>query len=75
MTSDPEVDEELILVDQIEPVQLDRELATTEEHTGWGYILDFCYSAAMHSISTRLSPLKLMPMAVRAGLFTGKYSA
>jgi hypothetical protein len=30
------VDEELVLVDQIQPVQLGREHAATEEHTGRG---------------------------------------
>ena len=30
MTGDPGVDEELVLVDQIQPVQLGRELAATE---------------------------------------------
>jgi len=33
------------------------------------------HAAAMHSISTRLSPPRLMPTAVRAGLFSGKNSA
>jgi len=33
------------------------------------------HAAAMHSISTRVSPPKLMPTAVRAGLFIGKNSA
>ena len=32
MAGDPGVDEELVLVDQIPPVQLSRELAATEEH-------------------------------------------
>jgi hypothetical protein len=34
--SDPGVDEELVLVDQILPVQLGRELAAAEEHAGRG---------------------------------------
>ena len=33
------------------------------------------HAAAMHSISTRVSPPKLIPTAVRAGLFSGKNSA
>ena len=46
MTGDPGVDEELILVDQIQPVQLGRELAATEEHAGRGHILEFLHVRA-----------------------------
>ena len=46
MTGDPGVDEELVLVDQIQPVQLGRELAATEEHAGRGRILEFLHARA-----------------------------
>src|SRR5262247_1670641 len=39
VTGDPGVDEELVLVDQIQPVQLGRELAATEEYAGRGCVL------------------------------------
>src|SRR6185295_5024302 len=42
VAGDPGVDEELVLVDQIQPVQLGRELAATEEHAGGVASLSFC---------------------------------
>ncbi len=46
MTGDPGVDEELVLVDQIQPVQFGCKLAATEEHTGRGRILQFLHARA-----------------------------
>src|SRR4029077_8096610 len=42
VAGDPGVDEELVLVDQIQPVELGRELAATEEHAGGVASLSFC---------------------------------
>jgi hypothetical protein len=36
VASDPGMDETIVLVDQIQPVQLARKLAAAQEHTGWG---------------------------------------
>src|SRR3954447_16139054 len=46
VTGDPGVDEELVLVDQIQPVQLGRELAATEEHAGRGRVFELLYARA-----------------------------
>ena len=46
VADDPGVDEELVLVDQIQPVQLGRELAATEENAGRGLILEFLHTRA-----------------------------
>src|SRR5512145_2562507 len=46
VTGDPGVDEELVLVDQIQPIQLGRELAATEEHALRGRILEFLHARA-----------------------------
>ena len=43
---DSGVDEELVLVDQIQPVQFGRELAATEEHTGRGRVLQLLHARA-----------------------------
>ena len=45
VAGDPGVDEKLVLVDQIQPVQLGRELAATEEHAGRVASLRFCTPA------------------------------
>jgi hypothetical protein len=46
VAGDPGVDEELVLVDQIQPVQLGRELAATEEHAGRGRVLELLHARA-----------------------------
>src|SRR5688500_14061254 len=46
VAGDPGVDEEDVLVDQIQPVQLGRELAATEEHAGWGRVLELLHARA-----------------------------
>src|SRR4051812_31233889 len=46
VAGDPRVDEELVLVDQIQPVQLGRELAATEEHAGRGRVLQLLHARA-----------------------------
>src|SRR5437868_12145013 len=46
VAGDPGVDEELVLVDQIQPVQLRRELAATEEHAGRGRVLQLLHARA-----------------------------
>src|SRR5882724_9411524 len=46
VAGDPGVDEELVLVDQIQPVQLGRELAATEEHAGRGRGLKLLHARA-----------------------------
>src|SRR5438046_5760965 len=46
VAGDPRVDEELILVDEIQPVQRARELAATEEHAGWGRVLQLLHPRA-----------------------------
>src|SRR6187401_784720 len=38
VAGDPRVDEELVFVDQVQPIQLGREFAATEEHTGRGRV-------------------------------------
>ena len=45
----------------------------TTAHVLQSHLANF-QAAAMHSISTRVSPPKLIPTAVRAGLFSGKNS-
>jgi hypothetical protein len=47
VASDPGVDEELVLVDQIQPVQLGRELAATEEYAGRRRVLELRRSPSM----------------------------
>ena len=44
MAGDPRVDEELVLVDQVQPVQFSRELAATEEHAGRGRVLQLLHA-------------------------------
>ena len=46
VAGDPGVDEEPVLVDQIQPVQLGRELAATEEDASRGRVLQLLYSRA-----------------------------
>src|ERR1041385_6401217 len=46
VAGDPGGDEEHVLVDQIQPVQLGRELAATEEHAGRGRILELLHARA-----------------------------
>src|SRR5687767_1037604 len=46
VAGDPGVDEELVLVDQILPVQFGRELAATEEHAGRGRVLELQHACA-----------------------------
>jgi uncharacterized protein YfiM (DUF2279 family) len=46
VAGDPAVDEELVLVDEIQPVQLSRELAATEEHAGRGRVLELLHARA-----------------------------
>jgi len=46
VAGDPGVDEELVLVDQIQAVQLGRELAATEEHAGRGRVLELLLARA-----------------------------
>jgi len=46
VADDPRVDEEHVLVDQIQPVQLGRELAATEEDASRGRVLQLLYSRA-----------------------------
>src|ERR1051325_2017970 len=46
VAGDPGVDEELVLVDQIQPVQPGRELAAAEEHAGRGGILELLHARA-----------------------------
>src|SRR5206468_10380131 len=46
VAGDPGVDEQLVLVDQIQPVQLGRELTATEEHAVRGRILELLYARA-----------------------------
>src|SRR6188508_2461991 len=46
VAGDPGVDEELVLVDQIQTVELGRELAATEEHAGWGRVLELLHARA-----------------------------
>src|SRR6478735_7953396 len=40
------MDEQFVLVDQIQPVQLGRELAATEEYAIWGGVLELLYARA-----------------------------
>src|SRR5688572_19286731 len=44
VAGDPGVDEELVLVDQIQPVQLGRELAAPEEHAVRSRVLELLYA-------------------------------
>lgn len=46
VTDDPGMDEELVLVDQIQPIQLGCELAATEEHAGRGCVLELLHARA-----------------------------
>ena len=46
VAGDPGVDEDLVLVDQIQPVQLGRELAAPEEYAGRGCILELLHVSA-----------------------------
>src|SRR5690349_22882210 len=44
VASDPRVDEQLVLVNQIQPVQLGRELTATEKHAVRGGVLELLYA-------------------------------
>src|SRR5436853_3499122 len=46
VAGDPGVDEQLVLVDQIQPVQLGRELAATKKYAVWGRVLELLYARA-----------------------------
>src|SRR5881392_3678730 len=46
VAGDPGMDEELVLVDQIQPVQFGRELAATEEHAGRDRVLELLHARA-----------------------------
>ena len=46
MTGNPRVDQEFVLVDQIKPVQLVREFAAAQKHTGWGRVFEFLHARA-----------------------------
>src|SRR5207248_5316885 len=46
VAGDPGMDEQFVLVDQIQPVQLGRELAATEEYAVWGRVLELLYARA-----------------------------
>ena len=46
MADDPGVNEELVLVDQIQPIQLSRELAATEEHARRGRTLEILHACS-----------------------------
>src|SRR5690606_4500614 len=46
VTSDPWMDEEPVLVDQIQPIQFGRERAATEEYSVRGRVLQLLYSRA-----------------------------
>src|SRR5438046_8041099 len=46
VAGDPGVDEQFVLVDQIQPVQLGRELAAPEEYAVWGRVLELLYARA-----------------------------
>lgn len=41
MTSDPRMDKEFILIDQIKPIKLCREIATAKKYTSRCVILEF----------------------------------
>src|SRR3982751_3927352 len=44
VAGDPGMDEELVLVDQVQPVQLGRELAASEEYAVRGRVLELLYA-------------------------------
>src|ERR1700741_584899 len=46
VTGDPGVNEQLVLVDQMQPVQLGRELAAAEEYAVRGRVLELLYARA-----------------------------
>jgi len=46
VADDPRVDEEFVFVDQIQPVELGRELAAAEEHAVRGRVLELLYARA-----------------------------
>src|SRR3546814_9078002 len=46
VAGDPGVDEEPVLVDQVQPIQLGRKLAATEEHAGRRRVLELLHSRA-----------------------------
>ena len=46
VAGDPGVDEQFVLVDQIQPVQLGRELTATEPHAGRGRVLELLHARA-----------------------------
>ena len=46
VAGDSRVDEELVFVDQVQPIQLGRELAATEQHAGRGRVLESLHARA-----------------------------
>src|SRR5688572_17167269 len=46
VAGDPGMDEQFVLVDHIQPVQLGRELAATEQYAVWGRVLELLYARA-----------------------------
>jgi hypothetical protein len=46
VAGDPGMNEQLVLVDQVQPIQLGRELAATEEYAVWGRVLELLYARA-----------------------------
>lgn len=46
VAGDPGVNEELVLVDQIQPIQLGRKLAAAQEHARRGRILEILYGCS-----------------------------
>src|SRR4051812_36780532 len=46
VAGDPGVDEELVFVDQVQPIQLGRELAATEEHAGRSCVFQLLHARA-----------------------------
>src|SRR5438046_8321427 len=61
VAGDPGVDEELVLVDQILPVQLGCELAATEEYAGRGRVLELLHARAQVAGDVvAISPLEVL---------------
>src|SRR5690242_19717197 len=46
VAGNPGVDEQFVFVDQIQPVQLGRELAAAEQYAVWGRVLELLYTRA-----------------------------
>ncbi|MNG34425.1 hypothetical protein D3C84_1209030 [compost metagenome] len=77
MADNPGVDEELVLVDQIQPVQLGRELAATEEHAVRGRVLELLYARAqvagdVVAVGPREVPSRRGHHVLRLGLQLGR---